>query len=289
MEAVFRLLLRGLSDLRLKPLAAFLTVSAVAMAAFLGGLFALFLHNLDAEIGKRHGKVQFQVYWTASADLARVREQWSGLAALPGLEGLSTFTPEQALAALQDSLGGAMDFSWLKGASPLPPTALITFSVRGNSEAWCKEMYGRLRAMPGIERVTFNPLELDAASSWLVISRSFFWPLAGFCILIAALVVGYTVRLSMLGSQTEIDVLRLVGARDWYIRLPLASSGAAMGLTGSLCALALLKAAQAYLADILYYPPVWIRIEFIPAWQSAGLCLAVTLVSLAASWLAARD
>ena len=289
METFFRLLLRGLSDLRLKPLATLLTVCAVAMAAFLGGLFALFLHNLDAEIGKHHGQVRFQVYWTASADLARVREQWSRLAQLPGLEGFSTFTPEQALGALQDSLGGAMDFSWLKGSSPLPPTALITFAARDDSEAWNKEMYARIKAMPGVDRVSFNPPELDAAGSWRGISRTLFWPLAGFCIMIAALVVGYTVRLSMLGSQNEIDVLRLVGARDWYIRLPLASSGAAMGLAGSLCALALLKAAQAYLADILYYPPVWIRIEFIPARQAAGLCLAVTLVSLVASWLAARD
>ncbi|MBF0481942.1 MAG: hypothetical protein HQK81_04455 [Desulfovibrionaceae bacterium] len=289
METVFRLLLRGLSDLRLKPLAGFLIVCAVAMAVFLCGLFSLFLHNLDAELGKRHGTVQFQVYWTASADLARVREQWSRLAQLPGLEGFSTFTPEQALAALQDSLDGAMDFSWLKGSSPLPPTALITFAVRDHSEAFTREMYGRLKGLAGVERVTFNPLELDAASSWRRITRTLLWPLAGFCIAIAALVVGYTVRLSMLGHQAEIDVLRLVGARDWYIRLPLASSGAAMGLAGSLCALALLKAAQVYLADILYYPPVWIRIEFIPARQAAGLCLAVTLVSLIASWLAARD
>jgi cell division transport system permease protein len=289
METFFRLLRRGLADLRLRPLATLLTVCAVAMAAFLGGLFSLFLHNLDAEIGKRHGKVQFQVYWSASADLARVREQWRLLSTLPGLEGMSTFTPEQALEALQDSLGGAMDFSWLKGSSPLPPTALITLAVRDHSEAWSREMYERLKAMPGVDRVTFNPLELDASGSWLAISRSLFWPLAGFCIGIAALVVGYTVRLSMLGNQSEIDVLRLVGARDWYIRLPLASSGAAIGLAGSLCALALLKAVQAYLADILYYPPVWIRIEFIPAWQAASLCLAVTLVSLIASWLAARD
>ena len=182
------------------------------------------------------------------------------------------------------------DFAWLEGENILPPTALVSFDIPAGEapEPWMGRMYARLREMPGVERVTYNAAQLSLATGWIALIQQAAWPALGFFALVVALVVGNTLKLMMLARRDEVEILSLVGAKPWFIRAPLFANGVVQGFAGSVLALVCLKFLQAWLRSVLDVPPLFLKVEFLPAWQSFSLVFATTCVAGLAAFIAAR-
>ncbi|OIO06259.1 MAG: hypothetical protein AUJ49_00010 [Desulfovibrionaceae bacterium CG1_02_65_16] len=182
------------------------------------------------------------------------------------------------------------DFSWLDGEDILPPTALISFNIPPGEapEPWMGRMYARLREMPNVEKVTYNAAQLSLATGWIALIERAAGPALGFFALVVALVVGNTLKLMMLARRDEVEILSLVGARPWFIRAPLFANGVVQGFAGSVLALVCLKFLQIWLRSVLDVPPLFLKVEFLPAWQCFCLVLATTCVAGLAAFFAAK-
>lgn len=283
-----RLMAQGVRDLFRQPWSLVLTVTAVALTVYLGGLFALALHTLDVEVLRAQGQAQFQVYWQPGTDAELVNRQWAWMRGLPYLAELRTFTPAQALTLMRQSLGPRLDIAALGGRNPLPPTAELRFRLPAGDAAYARTVYAKLSAMDGVAEVHFNARQVDLAQAAGLVRRRLVWPLALVLTLLVALVVGNTVRLSLLRRCDEVEILRLVGAGDWYVRLPLIAGAGFVGAVGSLGGMALLYGTQRSLADLANTPPLWLHLSFLPVGTVILYVAAATLVSMAAGSLAAR-
>lgn len=288
---ILRLAARGVADLALHPWAQFFTLTAVAMVSLLAGAFLLILSNVDRELARSGGQLQAQVYWKPGANMTAVRGQWEEIPKFPGVRGLTPFTPDQALSALSNAFGEGVDLAGLRGQNPLPATAEIQLATPAEAKEteFVRGMVARLMSLPGVDKVRLNPLQTETVRTWIAVTRRTLWPAIAFLGLVVGLVVGNTVRLSLLDRLDEVEILTLVGARPWYVRLPLLAGGAAQGLCGAGLGLVLLKMAQSGVAEALNFPPLFIRIEFLPWDQAVGLVLAVALVGAAGSYVAVRD
>ena len=285
-----RLTLRGIADIRLHPVAQLLTLVAVAMVTLLTGFILLGLHNVNLELQRSRGEVEFQVYWKSGLPTEDVLKDWAAIKKMDHLRDLKTFTPENALTELASALGETGDFSWLADNNPLPYSGLATFAVppEAQQEGWAAGLLTALKTLPGVEKVNYTPFQADLAQSWRTITRLIFWPILGFLGLIVSLVVHNTIKLSLLTRMDEVEILSLVGARPSYIRWPLLTGGFIQGLAGSMAGLGLLKAVHSAAADALNFPPFLIEIQFLPLNQLAVLAGAVTLVATLSSWVAVK-
>lgn len=311
MSGTGKLFLRGLADMRRYPLAQFCTLVAVSMVTLLAAVGLMILANIEAEVMRGQGQARFQVYWRPGADQDKVEAQWADLKRTPSVTEVSTFTPRAALAELMRGLvptGQAAakaaekgdnatapaavleDFSWLEGENPLPATALVSFAIPGGEdpEPWMGRMYARLHKLDDVDRVTYNPAQLSLATGWIALARGAAWPALGFFALVVGLVVGNTLKLMMLARKDEVEILSLVGAKPWFIRAPLMANGLAQGFLGGVLALVCLKFVQGWLKAALDVPPLFLKVEFLPAWQAFALVCATTLVAGLASFVAAR-
>ncbi len=288
---IFRLIGRGIRDLGLHPWANIFTLVAVTMVSLLAALFMFTLHNVNQELLKTRGQVQMQIFWQSGTAAEAYNRQWDKLSKLDGLKEIRTFTPDDALKHLSEALNGEDDFAWMKEQNnPLQPTALLAFSVKAGVEndRWATDLLSRLKELPYVDKVHYNPLQIDLAKGWIGLTRSVIWPIIGFLGLVVALVVGNTIRLSLMTRKDEIEILYLVGAKQWFIRLPLLTGGALLGLTGSSIALGTLYGAQIFFEDVLNFPPLFIKLTFLPPDQCIALLGAVTLIGMFSSFVAVR-
>lgn len=268
----------------------FFALGAVTLVVFLSGLFLIVLNTLDRELSSSRGEMVIQVYWHQNVKIKTMRAQWEELAHLPGLVSWSTYTPDDALAALSSRLvkTGGFDASFLKGKSPLPGTAVLNFQPRNKDyDKWLAETVTHLQSMPGVERVVANPLREELARVWRSVSRQIMIPT--FCLLagVLALVVGNTIRLTLVSRSTEIEILQLVGAENWYIRLPLLTTGSTLGLLGGVFGLSMLTLVHWQLKG-LYLPPLVTNLQFIPVFQMIILIAIPTIMGFIGSYLAVR-
>lgn len=290
MKIILRLMIRGITDLRYNPRAIVLSFVAVTLIAFLGGLFLLFINNVNRELNAVQGNVVFQVYWQQDAPLESVQAQWAQMGTLPFLQSKTTYTPKQALQELTQSLGNDADLSRLQETDPLPATAVLSFLPDTDDDAqWLLDMKQRLMDFPMVHRVHSSHIRSETAQSWSKLGRTVFWPLVAFLALIPALVVGNTIKLAQLTRREEIDIMHLVGAKRWYIRLPFLIGGAFLGLLGGVFALVTLKFVQSSFQGFLSGPPFWLQLHFLPFDQALIFLLVLVIISILGSWAAIND
>lgn len=291
---IFRLARQGVRDLSLNPWAQLLTLGAVTLVAFLSGLFLMALTTLNHQLGTVRGETAFQVYWHLDTDMAQIKEQWAAYHKLPDFRQVKTFTPEEALRELGEKLsstheGLEKDFPFLAGKSPLPATALVFFAPNTQDiDAWTAETTGVLKSGQGVSRVVTTPLRDELGKAWRQVSRYVMWPSVAFLALVLGLVVGNTVRLSLMARAHEIEILQLAGAYNWYIRLPLVISGSIVGLGGGLAATGLLWLMHSRIKDVLNFPPLLMEIRFPPTEMLVALVAVPVLMATVSSWLAVR-
>jgi cell division transport system permease protein len=75
--------------------------------------------------------------------------------------------------------------------------------------------------------------------------------LAGLLIVSSVLLISNTIRLSLFARRREVEVMKLVGATDWFIRWPFVIEGLFLGAVGGVCAIGLLALAKVTLIDPL--------------------------------------
>lgn len=286
----FRLIGRGIRDLAVHPWANIFTLIAVTMVSLMAGFFMLALQNINQELLKTRGEVQFQIFWDPETSQNDYITQWEKLAELDGLREIHTYTPENALSQLSSALDGGGDFSYLNDDNPLPPTALLAFSVEPGAEDtnWAANLLQNLKSLKGVQKVHYNPMQIDLARGWLNLTKTIVWPVIGFLGLVVALVVGNTMRLSLMTRKDEIEILYLVGAKHWFIRIPILTGGAVQGFLGGTLAVGILFGIQQVFQDLLNFPPLFLKIGFLPPDQCLMLIGVVTLVSILSSFVAVR-
>jgi cell division transport system permease protein len=292
MQTILRLLRQGAQDLGINPWAHFLALTAVTMVAFLVGLVLMAIITLDDHLGTVRGETVFQVYWRPGADQKIITEQWQNIRHLPGFALLKTYTPAQALKEMEEKLGRSAtskNYPFLAENNPLPPTALLTFVPKEHDyERWFTETSKYLRELPGVERVSSTPLRDELGEAWRKVNSYVMRPAILFLTLVMGLIVGNTIRRSLLSKSQEVEILQLVGAFTWYIRLPLMVCGAILGFCGCALALIMLRFIHMQIYDALSFPPLLMEILFLPLEIIALMLFISTCMGVAGSWLGLR-
>lgn len=286
---VLRLMGQGITGLVVNPWAQILTLSAVVLVSFLVGLMLMAITTLDHQLSMVSGETSFQVYWRAGQSQQEINEQWQDLVHLPGFLHAKTYTPEQALREMEKRLGrsaSTKNFAFLSENNPLPATALLTFAPVDQEYApWLQETTQHLWGLPGVEQVSVTPLRDELGQAWRKVNNFVMRPAILFLTLLLGLVVGNTVRLALLAKSHEVEILQMVGAFNWYIRLPLLVCGAMQGLAGSALALVILRFIHMQIRDTLNFPPLLMEIRFLPPEVILLMLALPTLMGIIGGWI----
>jgi cell division transport system permease protein len=162
---------------------------------------------------------------------------------------------EKAIAA--ERKAGRGEYYDLLGANPLPDTFRVTPDKPDNALALRDALSpsapggGRTTIDPSIETVKNSK---DDTQKILVATRVVKLTtglLAVLLILASVLLVSNTIRLSLFSRRREVEVMKLVGATDWFIRWPFVLEGVLVGAIGGVLAILLLGVVKIALVDPL--------------------------------------
>jgi cell division transport system permease protein len=126
------------------------------------------------------------------------------------------------------------------GFNPFPPSIEVTFSKKSRASSQVEDLITSIQNTPGVEEVQYN-LEWVArvqAFGRVITAIGFF--LGGILILASFFIISNVIKLNLLSRKDEIDILRLVGASNFFIRVPFVLEGMTLGLIGGLASLILL-------------------------------------------------
>ncbi|HYR21169.1 MAG TPA: permease-like cell division protein FtsX [Myxococcales bacterium] len=284
-HVAWRLLRRALINLWRAPLPSLLAVVTIALALFLGGAMAFSV--LGARVLLASWGAQRTV--TAYLDRALSEEQARAVAERlradhPGVE-VVLVSPAQALDRLRvqlGDLGGALD-----GLSRNPLPATLELTPRGGGDL--RALADRVSNVGGVAEVDYGREWVDRLEALGGALRGFGTASLALLAVAALLVVANTIRLAVYARRDEIEIMKLVGATDGYVRAPFLLEGALQGLCGAALAAAGLLAVQRLVlprAAAAFAFASGASAPHLAAQHCAVLAAAGALVGLCGSYLA---
>ena len=250
---VFREALRALKR---NAVPSFAAIATVLVTVLILGVFIPMVQATTGAANEVRGKVIADVYMKTNAeqaDVDRVRKLIE--TQVPHVGKVVFVSKKQALAAEREA--GRGDYYDLLGSNPLPDTFRITPDNPDNiaqirdALAPRSPSGGRSVVDPGIDEVRNREEDTAKILSVTRVVKLTMALLAVLLVTASLLLIANTIRLSLYARRREVEVMKLVGATDWFIRWPFVLEGVMVGALGGVLAVLLLGVVKVAVVDPL--------------------------------------
>lgn len=228
-----RVAITSLGRLYRSPGTSLMTASVIGIALSLPAAMQVLIGNVESLSGSWTGAARISVYLKTSMSDVDARALADKVRGMPDVADVRYISADQALAEFQ-RLSGFGDAMAALDQNPLPATLVI--HPTDSSPTGAGNLVHLLTSVPGVDRVRLDLQWLQRLAAILDIVKRVTAVLAGLLALAVVLVVGNTIRLEIGGRRAEIEVSKLLGATDSFIRRPFLYHGAWYGIGGGLLA-----------------------------------------------------
>jgi cell division transport system permease protein len=243
-----RVLVASLGRLVSHPLSTLMTVAVIGIALALPAGLHLIVTNGRALSGQWAGAAELSVYLRPGTDLATAKKIAAELESNPVIAEVRLIASDEALAEFREysGFGSALD---VLPENPLPHVIVILPADGSRSAQAVDDLRRRLADELPADLVQADTAWVARLQAMLdLVRRTVF--LAGLFLALGVLIiVGNTIRLDIQNRRDEIEVSKLIGATDAFIRRPFLYTGAWYGTLGGLLALGLVTGSLFALDD----------------------------------------
>lgn len=251
----------GLRALRRSAAPSLAAIVTVAVTVLLLGVLIPVLQTTNGKTNEVRDQVGLRIFLTDASTQQDIDALRAKLQAIPHVNQVEFVSKDQALQILSDRLkqeNRGDIVAQLPGAhNPLPPSFNVTPDDLSN-------LSGVRAAItppgPTGQPTPISPIindisdSRDDANKISGATTAIRWVLAvvsGLLLMASLLLVGNTIRLSIYARRREVEVMRLVGATNWFIRWPFMVEGLVCGLLGAAIAIGFLLLGKTVIVDPL--------------------------------------
>lgn len=252
----------ALAAFRRTPLLTALSAAMIGLSLLVVGLFGVATWNVNRVLDEVESRVEIVAYLRDSARPEEVTELQEALVERPDVAEVFYVSREQALEeARTDMAEFDSIFSSLE-VNPLPASLEIRMVPEFRDADGVRTVAAAATVAPIVEDVRFGADWLDkvfllrrvAGAASLVLGATF--------MLVAALIIGAAVRISIFARREEIEIMHLVGAADRFIRGPFLLEGLFTGILGGAAALGgtylVYRILSGRVVALSWMPPEWV-------------------------------
>lgn len=213
------------------------SILAMTVTMFMVGSLVLVFANVQKLTNEVEKEIQVRVNIDPVASEADEETLGEEIASIEFVEEVIYRSKEDELAEYQEII--TENFDELEGDSnPLNNMYLVHVTGPQNIEI----VVDQINALDNVLVANLGSIDLSGLINAIEVTRYVLALLAAVFVVIAVLLISNTIRLTIYARQTEIEIMRLVGAKNSFIRAPFVYEGATIGLIGSAFAIAVLYA-----------------------------------------------
>lgn len=274
----------AVATFRRAPLLGGLSVTSIGLSLLILGLFGLSTHNVDEALSEVEGRVEVVGYLVEDVEERRLDVARREISSYPEVEDVRYVSKTEALVNASRDLPEFSDVFSDLDVNPLPASLELQLRPGFRDPAHVQAVAGRLGGYDFVEEVRFGRDWVERIFTLRRIAGGTALVLGGAFAVVAVLLIGTAVRMSILARSEEIDIMRTVGATEGYIQRPFLLEGLITGILGGLVALGLTR------LGFLLVDGSLMRIVWLPdLWVVGGVAAAGFLGTVAAGYAVRRE
>jgi len=266
-----------------------LSVGTIAVSLFVLGAFLAVASSLNEIVTRWTQKVQV-VFYLEDGIEDRVRESLENrLKEDPAVDGLSPVSRQEALERFRALFRDLRSLPEDLGENPFPASLEVALKPDRQSPAEVERLVHAFEKAPGVREVQYDLLWIERLATGVRLVRGAGAFLGGILVLAGVFTISNVIRLTVYARGDELDIMRLVGATQAYVKGPFVAEGMIQGGLGGLLAVGRLGAAARLLrrdllaaSDFLGRAPLAIPLEQALVLVVGGMAVGIvgSLVSL---------
>ena len=212
----------------------FASVSAVTVTLLLVGVFFILLMNMNEIASNVENDVEIRVHLDATSteqDMALVEKQ---ITDIKGVSNVTFSSKEEELENLVDTLGDA--YSLYEQDNPLRNVYVVKTKTPEDVSAVAQ----KIEKINYVETVKYGKEYVDRLFKFVDISRNIGLALIIGLLFTAMFLISNTIKITITARRREIEIMRLVGATNSFIRWPFFLEGLWLGILGALIPIVLI-------------------------------------------------
>ncbi|AVX21253.1 cell division transport system permease protein [Carboxydocella sporoproducens DSM 16521] len=206
------------------------SAGTVAIALLILGAALLVVLNTNSVATHLESQVEISVIVKKDLPREQVEELGTRLRNLAGVKEVDFVSKEQALEKIKENFSdrrGVLEA--IKGQNPLPDV----YRVKMQKPEQVKPAAQEIETMFGVDKVKYGQgvvEKLFAITNWVRVAGSV---LIGLLSLASVFLIYTTIRLTVFARRKEINIMKYLGATNWFIKLPFVLEGLVIGLIGA--------------------------------------------------------
>ncbi|HEX9084214.1 MAG TPA: permease-like cell division protein FtsX [Gemmatimonadaceae bacterium] len=224
----------ALTASRRAPLLSALGIVTIAFSLFAFGLFGLVAINIRKALDEVEERVEVRAFLSDSADIEAVAAAMKDIGDFPEVLRIDYVSKEKALERARKEMG---EFADVFEAGVLPASIEVHLRPGMRSPSTVRSVADRMKTYSFIDDVRYGEEWVEKLYRLRNIATVAGIALGVAFAAVAVIIIGATIRMTVLARAKEISIMRLVGATDMFIRLPFLIDGLVKGVLGGLLAL----------------------------------------------------
>jgi cell division transport system permease protein len=222
----------ALQGLRHSPFVHLVAITTIAIALFTAGLARAAVRTLDALVASIGGEVEMTVYLadgTSGEAAASLATAWQGLSG----GAARVVSPAEAADRLRGELGDLGDALKDLPDNPLPETIELRIPPSARTPEALQTLASEVKKAPAVTGVDYGEQAVARLSS--ISAAVKYGGAVAFVIVVVAtiIIVAATLQLAIYARRDEIEIQKLVGATDRFVKVPFLLEGIFQGLLGA--------------------------------------------------------
>jgi len=267
-----------------------LSVGTIAVSLFVLGAFLVVAGSLNEVVQRWTQKVQVTFYLEDGVE-TRVRESLQNrLQEDPAVEAVDRVSRQQALERFHSLFRDLRSLPDDLGENPFPASLEVALKSGHRSPAEVERLVHAFEKAPGVQEVQYDLLWIERLATGARLVRGVGAFLGGVLVLAGIFTISNVIRLTVYAREDELDIMRLVGATQAYVKGPFVTEGMIQGGLGGLLSVGLLWLAVRWLtqglaagSDLLGRAPIGL-----PSGLPAMLVLGGMVVGVVGSLVSLR-
>jgi cell division transport system permease protein len=259
------------------------TVASTALSVLIFSAFALFFVNVGALANRWVEDARIMVYLNPDAEAETIARLGEAIKSIPDVRGLEFVPREAALQRFRAQLGSQGSLLDGIAENPLPDAYEVLVKVRSWSWDRIGPVAGKIGAMDGVDEVEYGQEWMGRFVNILNLLRLTLYGMGGLFFMGTVFFVANTIRLVLYSRREEIEIMRLVGASENFIKYPIYAQSLFLGMIGGILGLGILfqlyRLLEANVANTM--SSSFFEIRFLPV----EIAAAVFSGSLLVGWL----
>lgn len=210
----------------------FASVSAVAITLFILGVTLVVALNAQQMGNFLAGQLQVNAYMKQDTTPDQAKQIADEVKTLPGVKSVDYVPKDQGFKDLQNQLGQENQdvLAEFSQNNPLPDKLVVKAADPKQTLGIANE----IRTIPGVEKVDDGKAVVDKLLHFLDLVRNIGAAFVIGLVVMAMFLISNTIKITIFSRRREIEIMKLVGATNWFIRWPFLTEGIIIGTIGAL-------------------------------------------------------